>query len=881
MARVSCIQPLAGLLAAAAAFIPHAAHAQARPDLVVEGLSLYAPMATGTGPRRVTVSFRVVNRGDAPAAASTARVSTTTAQPPSGPPGGPFGGVVGPRPQAADPQLGGGRDVRPTIKSPQVFATLSANDLATPALQPGETAWFSRTLSTAQADIAFVAAADADGQVSESIETNNAASSRFIAGSGSTGRWRPVGPSVMARVSGEPVGSGRITAIAIDPRTPATIYLGARYTGVWKTTDGGSNWEPLTDAMPTTSVANIAIDPQNPDRVFFVGQMGVFESVDGGHAWAQRFRGDLRPTGAEGAAMIVHATDAQRLYLATRNGLRISTDGGTTWPLVPLGGSAKIESFLQGAGPNNFFATVVDAKSGAPAAAFGIYETSDGGLTAQSWRKLSGCPGAALPAIGFETGVWFARSGETQWVAILNDSNGAARHEIWRSTRRGCLGGISTSIALRIQPGIGAVETALSERVWERVSLSTKEAPAACIGTPQNSRWSYLAADPTDANILFKAGIDLCRSTDGGRTFSVVAGPHVDHHAIAFHSGAPASVFIGNDGGFYRSDDRGATFQFRSEGLQAAEMLDLDIGGEPPLSVIAGTQDNGYSTTDLSNPKWIHRGGGDVSLVAIDPLHRATQYNVGQAMHQLVRTGAPLSDPFDNAGLPEGCLSYSENGQTFGQFIATTSAQWRFLATMSGPTDKGCDGALWTGPPWRSLFRPSDGEGFVRVLHDSLNGLFLAGGDRGSIYINFSPDAMAKVWQANGSVTAIVRNMARDGSYFVSLNAPTQPGRVFEIHSVAPLRFEGTDLTANLPRGLVMTLASNRYEPDVLYAGTSGGGVWRAAKSANGSWSWTEFNNGMPAGAIVTRLKVDQNYGLIHASTYGRGAFVLDTVSVF
>ena len=141
---------------------------------------------------------------------------------------------------------------------------------------------------------------------------------------------------------------------------------------------------------------------------------------------------------------------------------------------------------------------------------------------------------------------------------------------------------------------------------------------------------------------------------------------------------------------------------------------------------------------------------------------------------------------------------------------------------------------------------------------------------------------MAKVWNAPGSVTAIERDLSRPGHFFVALDTSGNAvGRIFEIHSDSPLHFTGQDITANLPMALVMTLAYNRFEPDVLYAGTKGRGVFRGTRNATGHWNWQDFNNGMPEGAIVTKLRVNSAFGTIYAGTYGRGAFALDTVSIF
>ena len=133
-----------------------------------------------------------------------------------------------------------------------------------------------------------------------------------------------IGPSVILSAAQHPTGVGRITTIAVDPFSTNTLYVGSRGTGLWKTTDGGAHWEPLTDAVPTTNINAVAVDPTNSARVFIASSAGIFGSVDGGHVWTTLFRQDLQPQGVDGGALIIHPFDPQRLYLSTRNGLRIS-----------------------------------------------------------------------------------------------------------------------------------------------------------------------------------------------------------------------------------------------------------------------------------------------------------------------------------------------------------------------------------------------------------------------------------------------------------------------------------------------------------------------------------------------------------------------------
>lgn len=822
------------------------AQAQLNAGLAVSELSIHSTLPDSTGARQVTVSCTVTNTASTRSSAATALVS--------------FGAVT--------------------------------NTLTIPSLKPSAVAYVASTLGTAE--IHFT--------ISVTL-SNNASSSYDFNTNVPAGRWQSLGPSVIVNDRGGATGVGRITTIAIDPSAPGTLYAGAHATGVWKTTDSGAHWEPLTDALPTVNIAAIAVDPAVPRNVYVVAVPGVYGSSDGGHVWTLLNSEDLQAVGSDGGALIVrhlipvifgganaaapvpassasaNAASAQslppfpfpwifqpHLYLSTRTGLRISLDSGVTWGAPVLSG--VIPSLVPDqSNPYHFLATVIESGNA------GVYETFVGGFTAGSWTKLQGCPGAPLPAIpSTGVGLWVAQSGVTQWVSLKKPGD---VHELWRTSSSACL------------------VNGRFERVWQLLS-SGNATP--CVGPASagvNSEWSYLAADPKNSQILYKGGVHLCRSTDAGSNFTRVDFVHDDHHAIAFDQNVSGRLYIGNDGGMWQSNDSGANFQFNAQGLSVTEFLEVDAGGTSPYSVVGGSQDNALAGGDEVSPVWkdISLGAdpdGDRSMAVIDPKDRTVQFSVGQAVDHFSRTQNGLRDEnFDYSGLPVGCITYDESPTRLNQFIATTSTNFHLLTTVGPPRQNGpgCNGGLWSGPPWHPLFAPSGGEALVRVTYDDSIGLFLAGGNNGSVYINFSPDFMTSVWQAPaGSVTSIVANTAQSASYFVALNIGgfnSGSGRIFEIHADGILHFVGTDITANVPSGLVMTLASNPFEPNVLYAGTRGNGVQRGVRDVNGQWTWQPFNNGIPRGANVTKLEVDRSTGTIHAGTYGRGAFALPTVSIF
>jgi photosystem II stability/assembly factor-like uncharacterized protein len=784
-------------------------------DLVVEQLSIYATMPDPNGERQVTASFRIVNRGTTPAPASIVRV------------------------QSAD----------------------GATIIGTPALGRGVAAFFASTAVTTSSQFDITVEADVLNQVAETSETNNVVTYAFGEGPNSTGRWRPIGPSKILLSSNRVFGVGRITTIAVDPFNTSVIYAGARGTGLWKTFDGGQHWQPLTDAIATANINAVAVDPGNPARVYIATPGGVFGSVDSGRSWIMLSGQNLKPIGHDGGALIVHPADPRRLYLSTEKGLRISQDGGVTWGPAVVGATGTIQSFVATrSDPNVYFVTVVESPDA------GVWVTDDGGLATTSWRKLQGCaqgPIPAIPATG--AGAWFAHSGVTQWLSIKVGPS----HELWRTSSRAC------------------VVNGRFERVWEKLSAGD-QVPCITKDPNRRSNWSFLIADPIDHNVLYKGGTNLCRSTDGGQSFSSVdpGNIHADHHALVFHPAAPGVILLGNDGGLYRTDNGGQRWAFRSEGLAVTEFLDIGIFGAPPRIVTGGAQDNLLSSTDGSSPVWhdVDLGSdldGDRTMVVVDPLDVDVQYTIGQAIDHFSKVkGGHRDGGFDTSHMSTGCTVYDERPTLNAELIATSVRDFHLITTSGVGQDCTGGNGLWTGPPWRKLFAPPPGEVLMRVLHDPAEGLFLAGGSMGSIFVNFTPDAMAKVFTASGgSVTSIIRDGSRPATYFVALSKDAGGGRIYEISPEAPLRFKGRDITANLPATLVMTLVFNQFEPTALYAGTRGAGVFRGVRDAAGQWTWQAFNNGMPQGALVTKLKAGN--ATIYASTFGRGTFVLGTVSVF
>src|SRR6478609_436072 len=148
-----------------------------------------------------------------------------------------------------------------------------------------------------------------------------------------------------------PVVGNRVAAIAGIPGDPTTYYAGAASGGVWKTTDGGIRWVPVSDSMPVTAIGALAVAPSDPTIVWagtgeawairdsdVIGD-GIYKSVDAGRTWTHM---GLDETGRI-ARILVHPTNPEVVYACAvgritgpqqDRGVFRTTDGGQKWERI-------------------------------------------------------------------------------------------------------------------------------------------------------------------------------------------------------------------------------------------------------------------------------------------------------------------------------------------------------------------------------------------------------------------------------------------------------------------------------------------------------------------------------------------------------------------
>jgi len=254
---------------------------------------------------------------------------------------------------------------------------------------------------------------------------NRMSASERRTSAGAEAVWIPIGPRPIDTLpeqsiggGGSPYASGRVAALAVDPRNADVAYVGAAGGGVWKTTDGGQNWTPLTDGQPSLAVGSIAIAPSNPDIVYVgTGEQnnsgdsyygaGILKSTDGGATWTQLagpFVGPFSSSRTSGGGARIGALAVQRsnanvvLAAADRTpaasaGIYRTADGGQTWTLV-IPGAVGTDVVFNPANPDTVYAALGTVNG---STTNGVYKSTDAGVT---WTRSGGAGATALPATG-------------------------------------------------------------------------------------------------------------------------------------------------------------------------------------------------------------------------------------------------------------------------------------------------------------------------------------------------------------------------------------------------------------------------------------------------------------------------------------------------
>ncbi|HEX8709824.1 MAG TPA: hypothetical protein VF723_16400 [Pyrinomonadaceae bacterium] len=371
--------------------------------------------------------------------------------------------------------------------------------------------------------------------------------------------WVQLGPTAIPK--GQTYGgprvlvTGRVTSIVVDPTAPNTIYCGTAQGGVWKTTDGGTNWAAKSDNEVSLAIGALAMDPGDHLTLYaatgegnFSGDSyygsGVLKTTNGGNTWGTQ--GTTTFLGARFSHIVVTpgTTGATvRLFAATSNGIYRSSDGGVNWTQM-TNGLPAISGLVRGATD-----VVIDPATPATVyAAFwgsGIYKTTNAGAANPVWTQLtSGLPTASAPS----------PNGFTRVALALSPSSSQTLYALFANNDT--VNGSPTQYAIS-----NLYVTTSGGSSWTQITL-----PGGAVGLGKQGFYNLnIVVDPTTPDIIYLSAISLWKATrnamTGVWTFTDIGGSiHPDNHAFAFHPSNHLVIYAGSDGGIYKSTDAGANW---------------------------------------------------------------------------------------------------------------------------------------------------------------------------------------------------------------------------------------------------------------------------------------------------------------------------------
>ena len=457
-------------------------------------------------------------------------------------------------------------------------------------------------------------------------------------------KWRNIGPDR---------GGRSIAASGVKGRKNEA-YFGAVGGGLWKTTDGGDNWAPVTDGNITAaSVGAVAVSESNPDVVYIgTGETcirgnimpgdGVYRSTDAGKTWTHvGFRE------SHGIAKIrIHPTNPDIIWVAafgkysvpnSERGVFKSTDGGKSWRKVLYRDdkTAAIDISVDRTNPNVLYASLWEAyrkeyQMSSGGAGSGLFKSTDGGET---WTEITRNPGMPSGLVG-RIGVAVSGANANRVYALVENEKGG----LFKSD------------------DAGATWTLANDKrdIRQRAFYYT-----------------HVYADPKNADVVYMQNTSMFRSTDAGKTMTAIDnGTHGDFHDLWIDPEEPAHLVVGNDGGGAVSTNTGG--KWTDLDFPTEQFYHVITTKHIPYHVCGSQQDNSTLCVPFDwNKATFDRGGAGPAIPGLPSRAPRDLTDGGMAVSYQAGGGEPgyiATDPID----PDLFYSGTNNGNYLDKFNRRT-----------------------------------------------------------------------------------------------------------------------------------------------------------------------------------------------------------------
>ncbi|WP_421978912.1 WD40/YVTN/BNR-like repeat-containing protein [Roseivirga seohaensis] len=694
---------------------------------------------------------------------------------------------------------------------------------------------------------------------------------------------RSIGPAAM---------SGRITAIDVVESNPEIIYAGAASGGLWRSTGGGLNWEPLFDDEAVLGIGAISIYQKNPDIIWVgtgegnprnsvSGGYGVYRSIDGGETW------DLM--GLEKTRNIhriyIHPDNPNIVYVGAigspwgeheERGLFRTKDGGKTWEKILYTNSLTgvADMVADPSNPNKIFVAMWEHKrwpwffkSGGPGS--GLYVTNDGGDTFKNLTGEKGLPKGDYGRIGLA----ISRSRPDYVYAMIESkANG-----LYRSTDGG--------------------------NTWE---LRAASANTQNIGD-RPFYYADIFVDTKNENRIYSLFSRVSRSEDGGKSWEEIipySGVHPDHHAWWIHPEDPSYMIDGNDGGLNITRDMAKTWRF-TEKLPVGQFYHVNVDNEMPYNVYGGMQDNGswvgpayvFNYAGIRNHDWQELSFGDGFDVAPIPgdsrygytmsqQGSVTRYDKVSGYTKTIQPTAPdtATSLRFNWNSPVAVDPHNSNAVYFGsQFVHYSTNRgddWTIISPDLSTNDPEKQKQNESGGLTLDATGAENHTTIIAIAPSPLDkNVIWAGTDDGNVQVTKDK---GKTWT---NVAAKLPGLPA-GSWIPQIKASHHnAGEAFVIandyrrNNFTAYAYHTTDYGQTWTRivddndvfGYTLSILQDEREPNLIFLGTENGLYVSFDKAQN----WNKWNHGYPNASTMDLAWQEREDDLV-IGTFGRAFYILD-----
>lgn len=652
----------------------------------------------------------------------------------------------------------------------------------------------------------------------------------------STTNWISVNPIGMfyARTGSNYV-SGRTNSITFHPTNPDIIYIGAAQGGVWKTTNGGVNWIPLTDTLSSLSCGDVVIDPNNPNVLYLgTGELnysldshygdGIFKSTNAGAAWIKIATTSI---GSYFSKLLVDPSNSNVVYASGSAGLYKSTNAGINWSQSLS--SANVNCLIMD--PTN--SQILFAASGSYYTTGNVFKTTNAG---QNWNQLPN----GLPANAGRIQLAIAPGNSSVLYASIAILNGGSLLGLYRTTDAGNTWTLQSN-SLNYLGGQG----------WYDNSITVK---------------------PGSPNFVFVGGIDVYNSTDGGVSLTPKSSwsttnpsnfSHADIHYLVYNG---ATLYCCSDGGVYKSTDDGTTWSDLNHDLSTLQYQSADYDVTNLQMMYGGNQDNDKETTTNGGSNWIQRTTGDGGYTVVDPVNANYIYGqyVGGSLQRSVNYGFSYTEIRPSGST--GGLFYNSYEMAPGDHNTIVFGRADIWETNSAQT-------ATTGSGWTQIATTG-------VVGGNVSAIGISSTNTNKIYIGTS-NGRILVTTDNGNSWSVqsgfpyVTDFAVDNTNDAICYATFGGTSGIHISKTMNSGANWISITGGLPNIAANSVIVRTTAPRMIFVG----GDLGVFQSTDEGTTWVSFNSGLPTMQVYD-LKYKQVAGILLAATHGRGCWTFNVNSI-